>query len=139
MKLPSFNILQKKQFLLLWGCVSVLLTIVFILLRIVMDPGILERTSASYKAPITTGSRRTDPKEVWMEKITSDLDLSNKRLDSMEKMLSGLFKLNTPAAAPSINQEQRPSTAGGFEADKTLAFTTRIKGNCSGGTKNAPE
>lgn len=56
--------------------------------------------SSSYKAPIISGASRVDPKEVYVEKLTTDHELQGKRLDAMEKMLETLIKLNEQGRAP---------------------------------------
>jgi conjugal transfer pilus assembly protein TraB len=54
----------------------------------------------SYKAPITSGASRLDPKEVYVERLTTDHELQGKRLDAMEKMVETLIKLNDQGRAP---------------------------------------
>ena len=92
---PAFEILKKKQTALLWGLVGFLVFVVVCLINVVMSQTSIGNPSASYKAPLTTGSRRVDPKEVWMEKTAADQGLTTKRLDSLEKGMETLIKINT--------------------------------------------
>jgi conjugal transfer pilus assembly protein TraB len=88
--------MKTKQHLLFGGFLGILLLVVFMFLKLVLHQQSLTRETASYKAQISTGSSRIDPKEVWMEKVTTEMDLNTKRLESLEKMLHNLLKLNTP-------------------------------------------
>lgn len=79
-------------------CLVALLSLVIVALVIILVNGTLVVTSpkrvVSYKAPITSGTARLDPKEVWAEKFATEHDLQAKRLEAMEKMLQVLIKLN---------------------------------------------
>ena len=82
-------------------CLVALMSLVIVALVIILVNGTLVVTSpkraVSYKAPITSGTARLDPKEVWAEKFATEHEFQAKRLDAMEKMLQVLIKLNAQA------------------------------------------
>jgi conjugal transfer pilus assembly protein TraB len=53
----------------------------------------LKKVAYSYKAPISSGASRLDPKEIWAEKFTNDNENLSKRLDALEKGLNVMIKL----------------------------------------------
>ena len=109
--------LKRIQNLRLYGLVFVMsLTIIALIITLVNGPKAINapKRATSYKAPITSGTARLDPKEVFIEKFTTDHELQAKRLDAMEKMLETLIKINeqqkvvpTGAGAPNQNHNQK--------------------------------
>lgn len=94
--------IRKSQNLLLI-CLVVGMAIVILALTAALLAGSSSTkgpTSNSYKAPIISGASRVDPKEVYVEKLTTDHELQGKRLDAMEKMLETLVKLNEQGREP---------------------------------------
>lgn len=88
--------IKNSQNALLYGLVGVM-SLVIVMLAVALMGGtsvISAPKAASYKAPITSGAARLDPKEVWAEKFSTDHELQAKRLDAMEKMLEALIKIN---------------------------------------------
>ena len=92
--------IRRSQNLRLYGVVAVM-SVVIVALVIILVNGTLVVTSpkraVSYKAPITSGASRLDPKEVWAEKFATEHELQAKRLEAMEKMLQTLVKINEQA------------------------------------------
>ena len=74
------------------------MTVVIVTLVVILLGGqSTAQAPKSYKAPITSGASRMDPKEVWAEKFATEHELQAKRLDAMEKMMEALLKLNDGA------------------------------------------
>jgi conjugal transfer pilus assembly protein TraB len=94
--------IRKSQNLLLYSLIAGMSVVIFALVAALMagSSSIRKPTPKSYKAPITSGASRVDPKEVYVEKLTTDHELQSKRLDAMEKMLETLIKLNDQSKAP---------------------------------------
>ena len=95
----SVSKIRKSQNLLLYSLMAGM-TIVILALTAALFAGsstIRKPQPKSYKAPITSGSSRMDPKEVYVEKLTTDHEIQGKRLDAVEKMLETLIKINDGA------------------------------------------
>ena len=95
--------LKRIQNLRLYGLVFVMsLIIIALIITLVNGPKAINapKRATSYKAPITSGTARLDPKEVFIEKFTTDHELQSKRLDAMEKMLETLVKINEQRVVP---------------------------------------
>lgn len=102
----SVKNLKQLQNLRLYGLVAVMsLVIIALVIMVVKGPSSANtpKRAASYKAPITSGVGRLDPKEVWAEKFTTDHEMQAKRLDAMEKMLQTLIKINEQQVIPAAN------------------------------------
>ena len=123
---PAFKTLKKKQMVFLWGLVGFLVLVVMFLINVVMSQPSMGKQPESYKAPLTTGSRRSAPKEVWMEKTAADQSLMGKRLDGLEKGMETLLKingfqnLNRPEASP-------PSTSTAVDPSQTEDLRKDLK------------
>lgn len=96
--MPAFAVIKKKQVLLLWGCLGFLVLVVMGLVKVIMTQTSMVKPALSYKVPLTTGSRRVDRKEVWMEKITADQNLQGKEIENIRKLVEAFFKINMPRA-----------------------------------------
>ena len=95
----SVSKIRKSQNLLLYSLMAGM-TIVILALTAALVAGsstIRKPQPKSYKAPITSGSSRMDPKELYVEKLTTDHEIQGKRLDAVEKMLETLIKINDGA------------------------------------------
>lgn len=92
----AFSKIKRSQQVLLYGLLTLMsLVIIGLAMALFAGPSVISSPKAhSYKAPITSGASRADPKEVWAEKFNSDHELQAKRLDAMEAMLSALIKIN---------------------------------------------
>ena len=103
--------LRRMQNLRLYGMVFVMsLVIIVLVIMVVNGPSMANtpRRAASYKAPITSGTARLDPKEVFIEKFTTDHAMQAKRLDAMEKILQTLVKINEQAVPTAlVNQKHQ--------------------------------
>lgn len=104
--------IKLSQNVRLYTVVAVLSLVIVGLVMVIMSGASavtsLKQTK-SYKAPITSGASRLDPKEVWAEKFSTDHELQAKRLDAMEKMLQTLIKINEPAPGQGSPQAVRPT------------------------------
>jgi len=93
--LPFETILKRKQLLLLFALVGgmtlIAVSVLVILLKAETAP--LERKSEK-KSEITSGSKRVKPQEVWVQRLESQIELSLKRIDALEKVLEQLLNLN---------------------------------------------
>ena len=94
--------IRKSQSLLLYSLMAGMGIVICALVAALMagSSSISKPAPKSYKAPITSGASRLDPKEVYVERLTTDHELQGKRLDAMEKMLETLIKLNDQGRAP---------------------------------------
>lgn len=94
--------IRKSQSLLLYSLMAGMGIVICALVAALMagSSSISKASPKSYKAPITSGASRLDPKEVYVERLTTDHELQGKRLDAMEKMLETLIKLNDQGRAP---------------------------------------
>ena len=110
-------------------CLVALMSVVIIALVIILVNGTLVVTSpkraVSYKAPITSGTARLDPKEVWAEKFTTEHELHAKRLDAMDRTLQALIRLN--GQAQSLHSQNDQTTAQNL--GDPLAATTDLRAN----------
>lgn len=87
--------IKRSQHLLLYSIISVLSIIIIVLVYLAMgDSNVPKPKARSYKAPITSGASRLDPKEVWAEKFSNDNELQKKRLEALEKTVETLIKVN---------------------------------------------
>jgi conjugal transfer pilus assembly protein TraB len=114
----AFTVMKQRQQALLLGLVVILATGVMGLLVVIWGGTPTAQSlapQAHYSAPITRGTSRLDPKEVWMEKTQSEYDLLSKRQDTLEKTLHGLYKYNglaaggSPALSPPADGSGTPS------------------------------
>jgi conjugal transfer pilus assembly protein TraB len=98
----SVSKIRNSQNLLLYSLMAGMGIVIFALVAALMagSSSISKPSPKSYKAPITSGASRLDPKEVYVERLTTDHELQGKRLDAMEKMLETLIKLNDQGRAP---------------------------------------
>jgi conjugal transfer pilus assembly protein TraB len=104
----SVSKIRKSQNLLLYSLMAGM-TIVILALTAALFAGsstIRKPQPKSYKAPITSGSSRMDPKEVYVEKLTTDHEIQGKRLDAVEKLLETLIKINEGAGKAPQRIEQ---------------------------------
>jgi len=103
--------IRRLQNLRLYGVVAVMsLVIITLVVMLVNGPSLATspKTAVSYKAPITSGASRLDPKEMWAEKFATEHDLQAKRLEAMEKMLQTLVKINEQAVpTSSVNRDHQ--------------------------------
>jgi hypothetical protein len=92
--------IRSQQHVLLWSLVGLLsLGVVGLLLLLMSSPSMAPSSKVSSKSSLTTGSSRLDPKEVWVERFTSEQEVTTKRLENLEKMLENLLKLNQTSAS----------------------------------------
>ena len=102
--------IRRSQNIRLYTVVVVMSVVIVTLVVMLVNGPSLTKTSkpaASYKAPITSGASRLDPKEMWAEKFATEHELQAKRITAMEKMLQTLVKINeqaVPTASTSLNQ-----------------------------------
>ena len=138
---PVFSVLKRKQILLLWGLVGFLALVIGGLINVVTSQASSVKSTSSYpssyKSSLTTGSRRVDTKEVWMEKTSADQNLNTKRLEGLEKMLQTLLKLNgsradvpnNPVSSPAVSSTATPSSPSpsGSDVGQTEGLRQELK------------
>ncbi len=70
------------------------------------------KRSPLYKNSLTTAARRMNPQEAWVYKFSREAELTQKRLNTMDEMLTKLLKLHESASTKEIQQStQEPSAA----------------------------
>ncbi len=126
---------RRSQNLRLYGVVAVMsVVIITLVVMLVNGPSLATapKTAVSYKAPITSGASRLDPKEMWAEKFATEHDLQAKRLEAMEKMLQTLVKINeqaVPTASVNRNHPQGLVQQLGFNPNNPQANPGNFKQN----------
>lgn len=97
----GMDAIRKGQVLLML-CLVVALSIVVIVLGFLLfskkPHGTNFKNQEHYKSSITNASSRIDPKEIWVERFTSENDLQTKRLDHIEKLIKVLVRENDDKA-----------------------------------------
>ena len=127
--------IRRSQNLRLYGVVAVMsLVIITLVVMLVNGPSFatVPKTAVSYKAPITSGASRLDPKEMWAEKFATEHDLQAKRLEAMEKMLQTLVKINEQAVpTSSVNRNHQKGLVQqlGFNPNNPQAKPGNFKKN----------
>ena len=96
---------RRRQIILMVAGVSLLIGI--LVMMTVFSSSSSKETSSRYTVPFTSGSSRIKPQDIWVEKFTTDHDLTTKRLEAMETMLATLITLNT--AKPKEPEPMPPS------------------------------
>lgn len=97
---------QTKLFLLLLSFMAAVIFLMGTLLLNKDKPK--ERKMKSYKSPIVSASSQVDPKEIWVERLSSDMNLNQKRIDNLEKGVETLIK--TFESSTSQDQKVVPQT-----------------------------
>ena len=126
---------RRSQNMRLYGVVAVMsLVIITLVVILVNAPSVVtsSKRAVSYKAPITSGTARLDPKEVWAEKFATEHELQAKRLEAMEKMLQTLVKINeqaVPTASVNRNHQQDFVQPLSFRPEKPQASAVNFKQN----------
>jgi conjugal transfer pilus assembly protein TraB len=91
----SMEVIKKRQNMLML-CLIVALSIVVIILGFFLFSKKSHTTDLKhqdhYKSNMMNASSRIDPKEIWVERFTSENDFMTKRLDQIEKMIKILVK-----------------------------------------------
>lgn len=97
--LPFEVFLKRKQFAflatLVGGITVIVVGVLIVFLKAETTP--LEKQSEK-KTEITSGSKRVKPQEVWVQRLESQLEVSLKRLDNLEKLLDQLLRINQPGS-----------------------------------------
>ena len=116
--------IKRSQHLLLYTVIGVMSLVIIGLLGMMLDhsPSSPQHKAKSYKAPITSGASRLDPKEVWAEKFTSDHTMQAKRLDAMEKMLQTILKLNQAHKTEEAQQGFQEGSTSTASVKKTAFY-----------------
>jgi hypothetical protein len=127
--------IRSSQNLRLYGVVAVMsVVIITLVVMLVNGPSLAtsQKPAVSYKAPITSGASRLDPKEMWAEKFATEHDLQAKRLEAMEKMLQTLVKINeqaVPTSSVNRNHQQGLVQQLGFNPNNPQAKPGNFKKN----------
>ena len=107
-----------KQHLLLWSIILVLSILFCISLGMLFSAN---KKAELYKIqhskkPLTTGTSRIDPQEMWVYDFKNKAELTQKRLEAMEQALDKLLKLNT-SALPSFTNNNSVTTVDSLKTD----------------------
>ncbi|MBW8309702.1 MAG: TraB/VirB10 family protein [Candidatus Paracaedibacteraceae bacterium] len=112
MKLPKLGLdqIKQRQVLVFWGLVSsISILLISLIIFFVKQTDAKAPPKRSYKSDISTATTRISPQETWMEQVKIDNGLQLKRLETLEKSLEQLLKLNTEK--PSVAVEQTTPVA----------------------------
>ena len=90
----NFSTIKNRQWYLLSGICCFLIGGVVVYGAVSMRDTKHQQTSKGLKSSVTTGSSRINPQQAWVHKFTNEADITNKRLDAMESMLTRVLKLN---------------------------------------------
>lgn len=107
----NFSKIKNRQWYLLSGICSFLVGGVVVYGVVSMRETKLQQGSKGLKSSFTTGSSRINPQQAWVHKFSNEADITNKRLDAMEGMLTRVLKLNEP---PRGGQEVRSNAQSGL-------------------------
>lgn len=117
--------IRSQQHILLWSLVGLLsLGVVGLLFILMASPSFSPPSKVSSKSSLTTGSSRLDPKEVWVEKFTSEQEVTTKRLETLEKMLENLLKLNQSSASVREQSLKDGALQGSLDSSKPPSKNT---------------
>ena len=97
---------QKQQ--LFFAAFIVILLIAVALFWWLLSGTELLKEKESYKAPINSPSSGIDPREIWVDKISVEQDLTSKRIENLEKMVEKLLKFNNTDSKKSKTQIEQP-------------------------------
>lgn len=95
----NFSAFKNRQWYLLSGICSFLIGGVVVYGVVSMRETKFQQGGRGLKSSLTTGSSRINPQQAWVHKFTNEADITNKRLDAMEGMLTRVLKLNESARA----------------------------------------
>lgn len=115
----NFSSIKNRQWYLLSGICSFLVGGVVVYGVVSMRETKLQQGSKGLKSSFTTGSSRINPQQAWVHKFSNEADITNKRLDAMEGMLTRVLKLNEP---PRGGQEARSNAQNGLTHEQTNAI-----------------
>lgn len=107
--MKNLDSVRKQQYLVLMVLLGVLFVIVIFLSVMLYgsQANYTKQVDQSYKSPISDNLLKMDPKEIWVEKFSSNQELYQKRLDNMEKMLEALLKFNQAGSSDqSLEKDQ---------------------------------
>ena len=93
----NFSAFKNRQWYLLSGICSFLIGGVVVYGVVSMRETKFQQSGRGLKSSLTTGSSRINPQQAWVHKFTNEADITNKRLDAMEGMLTRVLKLNESA------------------------------------------
>jgi conjugal transfer pilus assembly protein TraB len=81
---------QTKLFIGVLSALSITILVMGYLLLLKNKPNIKKATH--YKSPVVSATSQIDPKEIWVERLSSDVGLNQKRIDSLEKGVETIVK-----------------------------------------------
>lgn len=115
----NFSTIKNRQWYLLSGICSFLVGGVVVYGVVSMRETKLQQVSKGLKSSFATGSSRINPQQAWVHKFSNEADITNKRLDAMEGMLTRVLKLNEP---PRGGQEVSSRGQSGLTHEQTNAI-----------------
>lgn len=95
-KTPSvfnLNTIKNRQRYLLWGIGTLVMGGIVAYGWISMENTTF-KSKQEFKSSLLTGSSRINPQEAWVYQFRTEAEITKKRLDTMEDMLSKILKLN---------------------------------------------
>ena len=114
----NFSAIKNRQWYLLSGICSFLVGGV-VVYGVVSMRETKSQQNKGLKSSFATGSSRINPQQAWVHKFSNEADITNKRLDAMESMLTRVLKLNEP---PRGAQEARSNAQNGLTHEQTDAI-----------------
>lgn len=115
----NFSNIKNRQWYLLSGICCFLIGGVVVYGAVCMRDTKHQQASKGLKSSFTTGSSRINPQQAWVHKFTNEADITNKRLDAMESMLTKVLKLNE------LQKDVHPATSSsrqGVNSDQNSAI-----------------
>jgi len=106
----NFSTIRNRQWYLLSGICCFLIGGVVVYGVVSMRDTKLQQNKG-LKSSFATGSSRINPQQAWVHKFSTEAEITNKRLDAMEGMLTRVLKLNE---APRGGQDGRSNSQNGL-------------------------
>jgi len=121
----SLKLIQQNQMKVLYGFLIVLSLLVFGMGYLLLERGQESPKKAnSYKSFLVSPTSEIDPKEIWVEKMSQEAKLNQKRIDSLEKGVETIVKtmesrVEQPSlpAVPTMNLQNAGEAVAGIRSD----------------------
>ena len=124
-RVGNAHVIKNRQRYLLWGIGSCLVGGIIIYGWVAMRETPFNKKQ-EFKSSLLTGSSRINPQEAWVYKFGTEAEITKKRLDAMEDMLSKILKmgevfqkeaLKDPSLKSSQTASQDPSQRDASQQD----------------------
>ncbi|MBP9752196.1 MAG: TraB/VirB10 family protein [Proteobacteria bacterium] len=136
----SLGAIKQNQMKVLYGLLIVLSVLVFGMGYLLLEKGnVSPQKATNYKSSLISATSQIDPKEIWVERMSQEAQLNQKRIDSLEKGVETIVKTMEskveqplPLAVPTTNLQNGENVVTGIRSDiKALQnddFVERGKG-----------